>query len=116
MKAIDNVWLISKQQWSMQVSICTIDQTTKSLDIKDVYQPMHFLFLGFGKFHYWLLLVCGWANGSDAVEIICISFLLPSAECDLKLTTTDKGWLSAILFVGNSICFLPGTICLTDFI
>ena len=33
-----------------------------------------------------LLLVCGWANASDAVEILCISFLLPSAECDLALT------------------------------
>ena len=41
---------------------------------------------GYGRFHYALLLVCGWANASDAIEIICISFLLPSAECDLELT------------------------------
>ena len=46
------------------------------------------------------MLVCGWANASDAVEILCISFLLPSAECDLQLTPARKGWLSAILFVG----------------
>merc|ERR1719315_106353 len=46
------------------------------------------------------MLVCGWANASDAVEILCISFLLPSAECDLQLTPSRKGWLSAILFVG----------------
>ena len=62
-------------------------------------------FSGFGKFHYWLLLVCGWANASDAVEILCISFLLPSAECDLKLTTSDKGWLSATLFIGKVIFY-----------
>ena len=49
------------------------------------------------------MLVCGWANASDAVEILCISFLLPSAECDLELTPTRKGWLSAILFVGMMI-------------
>jgi len=55
---------------------------------------------GYGVFHYWLMLVCGWANASDAVEILCISFLLPSAECDLQLTPGRKGWLSAILFVG----------------
>ena len=55
---------------------------------------------GYGVFHYWLMLVCGWANASDAVEILCISFLLPSAECDLQLTPARKGWLSAILFVG----------------
>ena len=34
---------------------------------------------GYGRFHYWLAFICGWANASDAVEILCISFLLPSA-------------------------------------
>ena len=34
---------------------------------------------GYSSFHYWLAFVCGWANASDAVEILCISFLLPSA-------------------------------------
>ena len=58
---------------------------------------------GYGKFHWILLMVCGWANASDAIEVICISFLLPSAQCDLKLTSGDKGWLSAILFVGMMI-------------
>lgn len=24
----------------------------------------------YGKFHYWLLLACGWANAADAVEIL----------------------------------------------
>lgn len=58
---------------------------------------------GYSSFHYWLALVCGWANASDAVEILAISFLLPSAECDLELTPARKGWLSAILFVGMMI-------------
>ena len=34
---------------------------------------------GYGRFHYWLAFICGWANASDAIEILCISFLLPSA-------------------------------------
>lgn len=58
---------------------------------------------GFGWFHYWLLFVCGWANASDSVEILCISFVLPAATCDLKLTAEDKGWLSAVLFIGMLI-------------
>jgi len=58
---------------------------------------------GYGKFHYWLAMVCGWANASDAVEILCVSFLLPSAECDLQLTPVKKGYLSASLFVGMMI-------------
>ena len=24
---------------------------------------------GYGRFHYWLLFVCGWANASDAIEV-----------------------------------------------
>ncbi len=55
---------------------------------------------GYGRFHVWFLLVCGWANASDAVEVLCISFLLPAAECDLELSSSDKGWLSAIAFIG----------------
>lgn len=58
---------------------------------------------GYGKFHYWFLFVCGWANAADAVEVLCISFLLPSAQCDLRLTSVDKGWLTAILFIGMLI-------------
>ena len=48
-----------------------------------------------------MVCVCGLANASDAVEVLCISFLLPAAECELKLTTSDKGWLSAIMFIGK---------------
>ncbi len=56
---------------------------------------------GYGRFHYWFLFVCGWANASDAVEVLCVSFLLPAAECDLELSSSDKGWLSAIVFIGE---------------
>ena len=35
---------------------------------------------GFGRFHYLHLFVCGWANAADAIEILCISFLLPTAR------------------------------------
>ena len=56
---------------------------------------------GFGKFHVILVLVCGWANVSDALEILSISFILPAAETDLQLTSYMKGVLSAIIFVGE---------------
>jgi len=49
------------------------------------------------------MFVCGWANAADAIEILCISFLLPSAECDLELTGARKGNLTLILFVGMLI-------------
>lgn len=58
---------------------------------------------GFGLFHWLLLLVCGWANASDAVEILCVSFLLPTASCDLQLTSFDKGILTASIFLGMMV-------------
>uniref|UniRef100_A0A8C6WWR7 Synaptic vesicle glycoprotein 2 n=2 Tax=Neogobius melanostomus TaxID=47308 RepID=A0A8C6WWR7_9GOBI len=58
---------------------------------------------GFGLFHWLLLLVCGWANVSDAVEILCVSFLLPTASCDLHLTSFDKGILTASIFLGMMV-------------
>lgn len=57
---------------------------------------------GFGLFHWLLLLVCGWANASDAVEILCVSFLLPTARCDLLLSSSDMGLLTASIFLGAS--------------
>lgn len=58
---------------------------------------------GFGLFHYLLLVVCGWANASDAVEILCVSFLLPTARCDLKLSSSDMGLLTASIFLGMMV-------------
>ncbi|XP_034542119.1 synaptic vesicle glycoprotein 2C [Notolabrus celidotus] len=55
---------------------------------------------GFGAFHYGLLVVCGWANASDAVEILCVSFLLPTARCDMQLSTSDMGLLTSSIFLG----------------
>lgn len=56
---------------------------------------------GFGLFHGLLLVVCGWANASDAVEILCVSFLLPTARCDLHLSSSDMGLLTANIFLGK---------------
>ncbi|KPP70829.1 synaptic vesicle glycoprotein 2C-like [Scleropages formosus] len=58
---------------------------------------------GFGLFHGLLLGVCGWANASDAVEILCVSFLLPTARCDLRLSSSDMGVLNASVFLGMMV-------------
>ncbi|XP_060077805.1 synaptic vesicle glycoprotein 2C-like [Ylistrum balloti] len=55
---------------------------------------------GYGKFHFMVLALCGWAVSSDAIEVLSISFVLPAAQCDLNLTSNDKGWLNSIIFVG----------------
>ncbi|XP_071348657.1 synaptic vesicle glycoprotein 2C [Trachinotus anak] len=58
---------------------------------------------GFGLFQWLLLVVCGWANASDAVEILCVSFLLPTARCDLLLSSSDMGLLTASIFLGMMV-------------
>ncbi|GBP07641.1 Synaptic vesicle glycoprotein 2B [Eumeta japonica] len=58
---------------------------------------------GYGRFHYMLLAVCGLVSTSEEMDVISMSFILPSAECDLKLTTHTKGWLNCIIFIGMMV-------------
>lgn len=65
---------------------------------------------GFGKFHYFLLAVCGMIYTNTAIGITIISFVLPSAACDLKMSSSDKGLLTAAPMMGkftHSICTNP---------
>lgn len=55
---------------------------------------------GFGKFNYVLIFLCGSLMGCGFLELTSINFVLPVAECDLKLSNSDKGILSAIGYVG----------------
>ncbi|XP_067941635.1 synaptic vesicle glycoprotein 2C-like [Watersipora subatra] len=55
---------------------------------------------GFGKFHFLLVFVMGWANSSDAVEMLSISFVLPYASCELNATDLELGLLTAVGFGG----------------
>ncbi|KAJ8930446.1 hypothetical protein NQ314_016773 [Rhamnusium bicolor] len=54
----------------------------------------------YGKFHYLLLAVCGFVSTSEEMDVISMSFILPSAQCDLNLSTESKGWLNSIIFIG----------------
>lgn len=55
---------------------------------------------GFGKFHYFLLAICGLIYLNTAVGITIISFVLPSATCDFRMTSEDKGLLTAAPMLG----------------
>ncbi|XP_017890725.1 synaptic vesicle glycoprotein 2B-like [Ceratina calcarata] len=55
---------------------------------------------GYGKFQYLLLLAIipvSWATSMDTASV---AIILPSAECDLKMTFTQKGILNAIIYMG----------------
>ncbi|XP_048512483.1 synaptic vesicle glycoprotein 2B-like isoform X2 [Athalia rosae] len=58
---------------------------------------------GYGLFNFLLLLAIlpgGWACIFDTTTM---AYILPSAECDLKLTLFDKGVLNAAIFAGMFI-------------
>jgi MFS transporter, VNT family, synaptic vesicle glycoprotein 2 len=55
---------------------------------------------GFGKFNYALIVLSGAILGCVFLETVSINFILPVAQCDLNLTTSDKGVLSAVGFIG----------------
>lgn len=55
---------------------------------------------GFGLFNILLLLVAVPAAMGTVYETSTMSYILPSAECDLKLSLLDKGILNAITYAG----------------
>ncbi|XP_067639464.1 synaptic vesicle glycoprotein 2B isoform X2 [Eurosta solidaginis] len=55
---------------------------------------------GFGKFNILLILCAFPAAAATIVETSVMSFILPSAECDLKLTLIDKGLLNGVTYLG----------------
>lgn len=55
---------------------------------------------GFGLFNILLILVAIPAAMGTVYETSTMSYILPSAECDLKLSLLDKGILNAITYAG----------------
>lgn len=64
---------------------------------------------GFGWFHYRLLALCGLIYANTAIGITVMSFVLPSATCDFRMTSEDKGWLTAAPMLGKWREYLPHT-------
>jgi hypothetical protein len=70
---------------------------------------------GYGRFHYILLAICGLVSTSEEMDVISMSFILPSAECDLDLNTRTKGWLNCIVSEINSIKEFNFSFVILDF-
>ncbi|XP_011161791.1 synaptic vesicle glycoprotein 2B isoform X2 [Solenopsis invicta] len=68
---------------------------------------------GYGKFNYLLLLAILPASFASIFSSSAMSYVLPSAECDLHLTMFDKGLLNSMTFAGMIFtAFFWG--CVTD--
>ncbi|XP_076314635.1 synaptic vesicle glycoprotein 2C-like [Tachypleus tridentatus] len=50
-----------------------------------------------------MFFVTGLGLAADSIEILAIAYILPSAEQDLCMDSSQKGWLGGISFVGMMI-------------
>lgn len=55
---------------------------------------------GFGKFNIFLIIFSGLALTTILMETLGISYILPVSECELNLSSKEKGLLSGISFAG----------------
>lgn len=60
-------------------------------------------FIGLGRFHVILVLICGWANSSDSVEVMCLALILSNVQCDLEISSSQLGILTCMIFAGMMI-------------
>ncbi|XP_046682350.1 synaptic vesicle glycoprotein 2B-like isoform X2 [Homalodisca vitripennis] len=64
---------------------------------------------GFGKFSVFAIFLSALTIGSAFTSSIDASFLLPAAQCDLNLSSDDKGLLGSAFFLGAiSVSHLTG--------
>ncbi|XP_046662510.1 synaptic vesicle glycoprotein 2B-like isoform X3 [Homalodisca vitripennis] len=56
---------------------------------------------GYGKFSMFIIILAGLAMCTSLLGSVDVSFILPAAECDLKLSSKDKGLLSSAFFIGT---------------
>jgi len=70
-------------------------ETTTQFTCDDVIEE-----LGFGRFQTRLLFITGALFSSDAMIMMLVSFLSPSARCAFHLTVGEEALLASIVFVG----------------
>lgn len=55
---------------------------------------------GFGKFNFYLIIICGLVLGCGFLETSSVGLVLPIAQCELNLTNFDKGLIGSMGYVG----------------
>lgn len=56
--------------------------------------------LDFGKFNYAVIMQGGLILGAVLIENLDMSYVLPVSQCDMNLSTKEKGILSGVGFAG----------------
>ena len=84
------------------VSSSSSSSDEKESEVSSIEERLSKVFdsVGYGLFHVILTIVCGLALASDWIEILCVSFIIPVAEGELRLSDVDKATLNSMIFVG----------------
>lgn len=61
----------------------------------------HIKISGFGVYNILHMLMSGVILMGMIMQSLALGYILPVAQCDLKLTLQQRGWLSAIPFLGK---------------
>jgi putative MFS transporter len=56
--------------------------------------------VGYGRFQRKLLLVCGLGWAADAMEVLLVSFAMPSMAAEWSLSRAQTGFLATAIFIG----------------
>uniref|UniRef100_A0A1I8IMZ3 MFS domain-containing protein n=1 Tax=Macrostomum lignano TaxID=282301 RepID=A0A1I8IMZ3_9PLAT len=59
--------------------------------------------IGFGRFQIGLVAVCGTVQAADAMEMVLLSFLGRSVQCQWHLSSQQIAWLATCVFIGTMI-------------
>lgn len=60
-------------------------------------------YIGMGKVHYFLTLITGLIITASMTETMGMNLIIKSAECDLLLTSSEKGFLSSVGYLGITL-------------
>ena len=86
------MYIIQKYRVSLVFMIPTYDTT---LSIDAVISR-----IGFGRFQWKLLWICGFGWAADGMEVLLISFVIPAVAKEWALSKSQIGWLGTAIFLG----------------
>uniref|UniRef100_A0A8D8GS52 Synaptic vesicle glycoprotein 2B n=1 Tax=Culex pipiens TaxID=7175 RepID=A0A8D8GS52_CULPI len=89
-----------KQQQHQEHGIGQVKQQEHVVDTGPADFETAIAATGYGRFNYLLLLVAMPCCIGTVFETTTMSYVLPSAECDLRLSLVDKGTLNAVTYGG----------------
>lgn len=67
--------------------------------ILKIYQIIS-TYLGHGRFHMLVLVVCGIGMMCVVIENVNIGFVLPYIRCEMKISTKEQGVLNSVGYLG----------------